>query len=379
MKNRTFFTPFFTFAIFAFLSFASSATALACPAALEGMRTRYLGGKTVCEVADRYSKVKAELSALGLAPDRIVDAIAPRFIHPRDWARLRAERDYDPWKIYEPAPETWRDWERARLEVDTAAAKNLANGAAPRISLDWMKSLHSFATKNELARLAGKFRGVDVFGYSLDRSTALPVAAIQELERTGYRNRKGKTLIRWKSTLCYDEVDSSYRPNADGSEITQDEIERQYRTIEGYRPRTFLDAKGVERQCGYARYAQVRDIRSELESWERDLNARAAAASSDPNVDPVLTAARAQKWFVTIHPFYDGNGRLSRFAMDYFLQSVGLPPALLAEPDDDLFASEEEWAIQVGSGVERVLGILESCVREPSRPGCRVSSTIENR
>ena len=42
-------------------------------------------------------------------------------------------------------------------------------------------------------------------------------------------------------------------------------------------------------------------------------------ANVTQRVDPVLKAAIAHLWFVTIHPFDDGNGRLSRIITDLFL------------------------------------------------------------
>lgn len=40
---------------------------------------------------------------------------------------------------------------------------------------------------------------------------------------------------------------------------------------------------------------------------------------SRPDMDPVLTAALAHLWFVTIHPFEDGNGRIARVIADMAL------------------------------------------------------------
>lgn len=42
-------------------------------------------------------------------------------------------------------------------------------------------------------------------------------------------------------------------------------------------------------------------------------------ANDDQKIDPVLKAAIAHLWFVTIHPFDDGNGRMARTIMDLFL------------------------------------------------------------
>jgi Fic family protein len=41
--------------------------------------------------------------------------------------------------------------------------------------------------------------------------------------------------------------------------------------------------------------------------------------NAEDGVDPVLRAALAHFWFVTIHPFEDGNGRLARALADLFL------------------------------------------------------------
>jgi Fic family protein len=41
--------------------------------------------------------------------------------------------------------------------------------------------------------------------------------------------------------------------------------------------------------------------------------------NADTNIDPVLKAGLAHLWFVTIHPFDDGNGRIARAIADMAL------------------------------------------------------------
>src|SRR5664280_1587082 len=41
--------------------------------------------------------------------------------------------------------------------------------------------------------------------------------------------------------------------------------------------------------------------------------------NADPDVDPVMKAALAHLWFVTVHPFDDGNGRIARAITDMAL------------------------------------------------------------
>ena len=48
-------------------------------------------------------------------------------------------------------------------------------------------------------------------------------------------------------------------------------------------------------------------------------------------IDPVLKAALAHLWFVTIHPFDDGNGRIARAIADMCACEVGKQLAALLQ------------------------------------------------
>lgn len=49
------------------------------------------------------------------------------------------------------------------------------------------------------------------------------------------------------------------------------------------------------------------------------MSAFLAWANAGRKIDPVLKAAMAHLWFVTVHPFDDGNGRIARTITDLFL------------------------------------------------------------
>jgi fido (protein-threonine AMPylation protein) len=47
---------------------------------------------------------------------------------------------------------------------------------------------------------------------------------------------------------------------------------------------------------------------------------------ADNKLDPVIKAALAHLWFVTIHPFDDGNGRIARANRRYVARAVRAQP-----------------------------------------------------
>jgi hypothetical protein len=78
--------------------------------------------------------------------------------------------------------------------------------------------------------------------------------------------------------------------------------------------------------------------------------------------EEVLAAAIAHTWFVTIHPFVDGNGRVARLLMNLILMRYGFPIAIITKEDrvryyDALEASQS-------SDLGPFLSLLEDCVEE---------------
>jgi hypothetical protein len=69
-----------------------------------------------------------------------------------------------------------------------------------------------------------------------------------------------------------------------------------------------------------------------FEWFQKELVIRQSIAEDSPE-KAISFAAEAYQKLVSIHPFSDGNGRVTRFVMDYALIRLGFPPALIAKED----------------------------------------------
>lgn len=92
-------------------------------------------------------------------------------------------------------------------------------------------------------------------------------------------------------------------------------------------------------------------------------------------------SALAYQRFLSIHPFSDGNGRISRFIMDYVLQKFDLPPCMLSPEtvsvaiftnvDDEINVHPQECILNVMQGMQAslqfVIGESETIIKSTEK------------
>ena len=93
-------------------------------------------------------------------------------------------------------------------------------------------------------------------------------------------------------------------------------------------------------------------LEDEMEAFLRWFN-----ASSE--IDPVLKAAIAHFWFVTIHPFEDGNGRIARAIADMALSQADKTKERFYSMSSGIEAERREYYIQLESAQRGNLDITE--------------------
>ncbi|MBR9704677.1 hypothetical protein GOV12_04645 [Candidatus Pacearchaeota archaeon] len=110
----------------------------------------------------------------------------------------------------------------------------------------------------------------------------------------------------------------------------------------------FIDANANNLYYGYVKYPPYDEVPGLLRELLKKYNARITKATTPEEI--ITVAADFQKDFVSIHPFSDGNGRISRLLMDYILKSKGLPPAHLNKVRE-ISKTYEVWREEVLQGI----------------------------
>ncbi len=65
--------------------------------------------------------------------------------------------------------------------------------------------------------------------------------------------------------------------------------------------------------------------------------------NAEPTIDPVLRSALAHFWFVTIHPFEDGNGRIARALADLMLARADRSPQRFVSMSTQIEAERSDY------------------------------------
>ena len=353
------------------ISFSNS-TSLACPAFVQNLTSTHLPPEfgSVCAAVDRYHRALNQLEEMGLRPaERLADLHAPRMINPPTWLKKRHEVDFNPWFIYEPAPDTWELWETGAQKIDEAAANNFQTGAFLPLDEIWLKSLHE-KSLSKLNPNAGAFRNGGEVGKAITRESAVTLEQVNGIKSLEFKSvlGTGEPLVNWIPTQCYEEREPEFQKWY---------VEQKFFDTTKWPPiepqKTFRSSGGNEKQCGYLVYAKAAEIKPQLELWYHDINSVINTWSGpSPVGDPLELASHAQRMFIAIHPFERGNGRMSRFAMEYILKSIGLPSPVFVDMDEDIYSSKDKWANEIGDGIARAILIAEHCAESPRSSSCKL-------
>lgn len=113
--------------------------------------------------------------------------------------------------------------------------------------------------------------------------------------------------------------------------------------------------------------SQFKPPAPESVAWEMEQFGQWLQKASVPGelfepAEAILAASAAHAWFVTIHPFIDGNGRVARLLMNLVLMRYGFPIAVITREDRLRYYDALEFS-QV-SDLTPFISLVAECVEE---------------
>ncbi|MFL6258590.1 MAG: Fic family protein [Thermoanaerobaculia bacterium] len=167
------------------------------------------------------------------------------------------------------------------------------------------------------ARLRSTHYSTRIEGNRLTLAEAERVLAGRKVPLHGRERDVSEVRSYWKALLRVEEW------AARGTELTEELIQRVHALVEGRtRPSRYRDGQNTIRdsETGALIYLppEARDVptlMAGLVAWTRK--------AEEERLPPPLIAGLAHYQFVTIHPYYDGNGRAARLLATFLLQRDG--------------------------------------------------------
>ena len=94
--------------------------------------------------------------------------------------------------------------------------------------------------------------------------------------------------------------------------------------------------------------------------WLSDVSV--AGDTAFAGVSGLLVAAAAHTWFVTVHPFIDGNGRVARLLLNLMLIRHGYPIAIITK--EDRLRYDDALELSQASDLTPFIVLLTECIEE---------------
>ncbi|MFM6930088.1 MAG: Fic family protein [Bdellovibrio sp.] len=347
-----------SFKFVALLGFMMSFKAYACDDVLK-MKAEAAGRNSSfhkeCKIQDRFHKVKEGFSKLGIDLNNVNEYKALRFIERYTWEKEKP-KETPLENIYEPAPETWQVWSSGMAE--------LTGNKAPGFLFSETVDKDFFVHINR-----------SLINDSIDN------APDSYNVHVGFYRRPGQ-----ETTYCQP-YDVNVLQKVSLVEQTNQEVAARWQTQNN------IDFRSLVGMMGYPQYAEQAQLgagmNAKVGSCENKdnqillsyVNSKMVMPqiqwlsafikynlqqyrSGNPSLAPIELSALVQRWFVSIHPFTDGNGRTSRALQDLILLNFDMPFVPAGDLQQDTLVVYSRYLEATYSAFDRSLVSLEGCLKE---------------
>jgi len=81
------------------------------------------------------------------------------------------------------------------------------------------------------------------------------------------------------------------------------------------------------------------------------------------NKTPFEAGSFLQRYFVTVHPFHDGNGRVSRFILDLISKKFNMPYAPAGDLTNDILSTKQRYFKETLIKTDNMMELLKQCYK----------------
>lgn len=344
--------------------------------------------KRDCQIQDRYFAIKHFFGLRGINVNELAEYRMLRFIDRRAYG-IASKNGLNPSLVYLPAPQTWNVWDSGirslfgddnldRILFKTRGFNNKTAGFE-HINFAYINTVLLKNSKGNTSRdfLAGK---------------------VNRDSEPGTFRKNGDLQIGFSTKMVpfyQDKIDRSQ----DSMLRTQAQWEEDYgmkfqdvvRERNGILPemasfgvwmKSVLNPDGKTMFVSYAPSEMVPVQISWILTFINASMDRYRAGK--PMMPPIEFSAFVQKWFVSVHPFSDGNGRTSRAIQDFILATFKMPYVPSGDLQNDSLEEYDTYINNTYSHIENMMGKLERCMDEYRLAknisyGCEQVKTLERK
>ncbi len=143
----------------------------------------------------------------------------------------------------------------------------------------------------------------------------------------------------------------------------------------------------MTKRCGMVHYPTPNKVEMLIKKLVNKINTyftqnsnKVSKYQRQKTINDLQFAISIQRELAAIHPFQDGNGRMSRFLMDYVTIKLDLPFLFIPDMNNDYSADFQEYYGWVLDSISKTNEILSTCIqsysdkKKPTKPSCGLIS-----
>lgn len=310
-----------------------------------------------CQIQDEFRQIKSQYAVQNIDVNYVYEYRLLRFID-RDSYEKSLVMQVPVEKIYSPSPDTWNYWS---LNIDQIMGRdfhkvfflqksNAVGGT--RVSFSAVHEMNTkliFPKKSEPRKI-----GDLAVGFCLP----------QALLEGDVLNSVDQSFDRFQKKLEY-QYQFYFSDLAQQSDVLQGRQFKVGAALKKYDQIGQLCPRNDKGQQSWVSYPESLKVDAYLHWIEFFLETQMDLIEQKKSVlSPIELAAFVQKWFVTVHPFQDGNGRTSRAIQDLILQYYGLPFAPAGDLQNDLLITVDMYLQQNYLAMEDSMATLRACLNQ---------------